>query len=194
MPKIGWNGAVKQSSFGMKREGNQWSDPGEKKDDLATSLLKWNTSAATPVGRPDDPDDHQPTDHSSRSTFSPADEYQVDKDDRHGRRLRPGDRARESRGFEALRRNSDTGEITFNRNIRHGSKKGKEREHDQRPSLRDSVIRKADKPRRTVEKAKEAEKEVYIPSTVTVSRLADIFGVKICEVILHQLPASGLCL
>jgi hypothetical protein len=40
-------------------------------------------------------------------------------------------------------------------------------------------VKKGDRPKRVAQK-KETEKEVYVPSTVTVSRLADIFGVKIC--------------
>lgn len=63
---------------------------------------------------------------------------------------------------------------------RHGSKKGKEREFGNDRNTRSDMTKKTDKPKRA-QKAKETEKEVYVPSTVTVSRLADIFGVKICK-------------
>lgn len=85
-----------------------------------------------------------------------------------------------------MRHASQDGEFSLNRNIRHGpsSRKGKEREHHQQQNYdtsRSAGARKTGKTKRAGnEKAREAEKEVYIPSTVTVSRLADIFGKKIC--------------
>lgn len=158
---------------------NDRSQPQGKKDDLATSLLKWNMSAAAP-STPQDDSDSSSRVREPRSAPSAPGEFEAETEDRHGRRLKPHEKARESRSFEAMRRTSGDGEITLNRSIRQGSRKGKEREHEQRVSPRDNLSKKVDKPRRTVVKTKEAEKEVYIPSTVTVSRLADIFGVKIC--------------
>lgn len=101
-------------------------------------------------------------------------------DNRHGRRLKPGERG-ESRSFDAVRRSLGDADFSLNRSSRQGSgsKKGKEREQPRDMGRKGDKDK--DKPKRTGQKVKEAEKEVYIPSTVTVSRLADIFGVKICK-------------
>jgi hypothetical protein len=151
-------------------------DPAPR-DDLFTSLKKWNVSAA-PERR-----DSEEVKREERPRLSPAERFNNDEepdlDTRHGRRLKPGEKGRESRSFEAVKR-AGGADFSLDRGHRQGSKKGKEREYDGRNTPRDA-IKKADKPRRTVQKAKETEKEVYVPSTVTVSRLADIFGVKICE-------------
>jgi hypothetical protein len=150
------------------------------RDDLATSLKKWNVSAA-PEKRDDQREDGE-TEGNRRLPVSERfnNEEEPELDTRHGRRLKPGEKGL-SRSFDAVRKASGGGDFSLDRgHARHGSKKGKEREFESNRSPRLDPSKKADKPKRT-QKAKQTEKEVYVPSTVTVSRLADIFGVKICK-------------
>ena len=61
----------------------------------------------------------------------------------------------------------------------HRSNKGKGRDHERE-------VKRVDKPRKSADERRrqatvKQEKEVYIPSTVTVGRLADIFGKKLCK-------------
>jgi hypothetical protein len=157
-------------------------------------LTKWNVSAAPPSG----PSSVPIVEEEGQTRYtkpSPAERYannqeEPDTETRHGRRLKPGEKG-ESRSFDAVRRSSGDGDFSLNRNARQGSKKGKEREFEGMRSA--SVPRKGDKLKKpTSQKTKAAEKEVYIPSTVTVSRLADIFGVKICECLVADGIRSGL--
>ena len=153
--------------------GRKTNEAPRQRDDLFTSLKKWNVSVA--------PEPVEEDQREERPRLSPAERFNNDEepelDTRHGRRLKPGEKGRESRSFEAVKR-AGGADFSLDRGHR-GSKKGKEREFDSRNTPRD-LVKKADKPKR-VQKAKETEKEVYVPSTVTVSRLADIFGVKICK-------------
>lgn len=146
--------------------------------DLASQLQKWNVSAA-PVRRNNQEDGG---DESARRPVSERfnNDEQPELDTRHGRRLKPGEKGL-SRSFDAVRKASGGGDFSLDRgHARHGTKKGKEREFGNDRSTRLDLTKKAEKPKRA-QKAKETEKEVYVPSTVTVSRLADIFGVKICK-------------
>ena len=149
-------------------------------EDLASQLQKWNISAA-PERRNNQEEGGQG--ESTRRTpvserFNNEEEPELDT--RHGRRLKPGEKGL-SRSFDAVRKASGGGDFSLDRgHARHGSKKGKEREFDNNRNTRLDPTKKVDKPKR-VQKSKVTEKEVYVPSTVTVSRLADIFGVKICE-------------
>jgi hypothetical protein len=146
-------------------------------------LTKWNVSAAPAIGS-SSASVVEEEEQTRYTKPSPAERYANNQEEpetetRHGRRLKPGEKG-ESRSFDAVRRSSGGGDFSLNRNARQGSKKGKEREYEGVKSS--SAPRKGDKTKKpTTQKAKAAEKEVYIPSTVTVSRLADIFGVKICE-------------
>lgn len=178
-PKIGWNGnTTKPSGFGLRNRAPE-GQPQEKKEDLTAHLKSWNLSAQS---RPEPVDESdrilQPTERGfARSPISEGE----DDGDRTDRRARFGDKGvRESRGFEASRRTSGDGEFVINRNTRQGSKKGKERESDHHRSPLSIDTKRPVKPKKGAEKIRAVEKEVYIPSTVTVSRLADIFGVKIC--------------
>ena len=178
-------------SFGMMPRGGQKSNgprtpsarsgTQDKPDggDLASNLQKWNLSAAPAKRNTQEGDEKAPTRRLSMSErFDNEEEPELDT--RHGRRLKPGEKGL-SRSFDAVKKASGGGDFSLDRGHgRQGSKKGKEREFDSNRNSRLDLARKADKPRR-MQKAKETEKEVYVPSTVTVSRLADIFGVKICE-------------
>jgi hypothetical protein len=147
--------------------------------DLQDHLKKWNVSAVSKPSNSATDKEAAPSRPSAAERFGNSNNQQdePDLDNRHGRRLKPGERG-ESRSFDAVRRSSSDGDFSLNRNSRQGSKKGKEREHAPRDLARKGPT---DKPKaKTGQKVKATEKEVYIPSTVTVSRLADIFGVKIC--------------
>jgi hypothetical protein len=148
-------------------------------EDLASQLQKWNISAA-PERRNNQ---EEGGDGESTRRLPVSERFNNDEepelDTRHGRRLKPGEKGL-SRSFDAVRKASGGGDFSLDRgHARHGSKKGKEREFESNRNTRLDPAKKVDKPKRS-QKAKETEKEVYIPSTVTVSRLADIFGVKIC--------------
>lgn len=179
--KVGWNGTVKQTSFGLRNKGAPEA-PRERKEDLTESLKKWNLSASSAPSQSHDEVDDTRDYQQGSSRFSNPARTDDDTEDRHNRRLKSGERPREARGFEASRRASQDGDFVINRNTRQGSKKGKEREHDHRTPT--AEIKRPFKPKKGTERVKAAEKEVYIPSTVTVSRLADIFGVKICKSII----------
>lgn len=176
--KMGWNGNTKPApSFGLRNRASEPAQQGEKKD-LTAYLKDWNVSVQSPSGPLGEADRSSPRGSASSSTSTPRFSTPDAEDESSDRRSRFGDRGvRESRGFEASRRSGD-GDFVINRNTRQWSKKGKERETDHhRPPPGD---KRPVKPKKGGEKVKAVEKEVYIPSTVTVSRLADIFGVKIC--------------
>lgn len=182
--KIGWNGSPKPaSSFGLRNRAAEGA-PQEKKEDLTAHLKSWNLSVQstpnTSNARDVDDDDTNRSSPRSNSRFSTPDADEDGSD----RRSRFGDTrtVRESRGFEASRRTSQDGDFVINRNTRQGqgSKKGKEKESDHHRSPLAGDAKRPIKSKKGTEKVRAVEKEVYIPSTVTVSRLADIFGVKIC--------------
>jgi hypothetical protein len=195
-PREGQRPPRQGSSFGIMPKGEQNRPNGARtpsarsekpaqssRDDLTTHLRKWNVSVA-PERRNNQEgnSEEEPARRPSVSERFNNDE-EPELDTRHGRRLKPGEKGL-SRSFDAVRKASGGGDFSLDRgHARHGSKKGKEREFENNRNTRLDPAKKVDKPKRSP-KAKETEKEVYVPSTVTVARLADIFGVKICKSIL----------
>lgn len=120
-------------------------------------------------------------------TLEVEDDGEIDADKGHHRNRAKGE---SSHSYKSLRLSAMGGEIALPGRDRSRTAKDKDRarrdtSHEFRAFDRadkratDSGTKRGNSSKREVEK--KVEKEVYIPSTVNVGRLADIFGVKLCE-------------
>jgi len=165
------------SNFGIKRPGNEprselprrdWSNSRPGRNDNAAGPSR-RIDETKPVGQADD-----------TITEAPVDEIVYDANDQ-------SDLAKQSRRRRAHTSAAEpTDDFTFNRGRAPKAdpyaRKGKYEQQNEQHALREERDRLKEQKaaERRQMKAKE-EKQVLIPSNVTVSRLATIFGKKLCK-------------